>query len=100
VQLKPEGDGTLLSYTADAQVGGKIAQIGARLIDATAKKLADEFFSRFAEVVAQPVAAAGPVATPPPAVAANGAPRPALAPTIWIPALIVAVGTLLWLLTR
>src|SRR4030095_7514730 len=43
-----EADGaTVLNYTADAQVGGKIAQIGARLIDGTARKLADEFFSKF-----------------------------------------------------
>jgi carbon monoxide dehydrogenase subunit G len=47
-----EADGvTVLSYTADAQVGGKIAQIGARLIDGTARKLADEFFGKFSEVV-------------------------------------------------
>ncbi|GAA0533623.1 MULTISPECIES: CoxG family protein [unclassified Pigmentiphaga] len=42
----PEG-ATQLSYTAQAQVGGKIAQVGARLIDGVARKLADEFFSRF-----------------------------------------------------
>jgi carbon monoxide dehydrogenase subunit G len=46
-----DGGGTLLAYTADAQVGGKIAQIGARLIDGTAKKLADEFFSKFSAIV-------------------------------------------------
>jgi carbon monoxide dehydrogenase subunit G len=46
-----EGGATLLRYNAAAQVGGKIAQLGARLIDATAKKLADEFFTKFAAVV-------------------------------------------------
>jgi hypothetical protein len=51
VKLAEADDGTVLSYTADAQVGGKIAQIGARLIDGAAKKLADEFFSKFSEVV-------------------------------------------------
>ncbi len=50
------GGGTLLRYTAAAQVGGKIAQLGARLIDATAKKLADQFFNKFAEVLNGPPA--------------------------------------------
>lgn len=51
VKLTDDGGATVLNYTADAQVGGKIAQVGARLIDGTAKKLADEFFGKFAEVV-------------------------------------------------
>ena len=45
VTLREDGADTLLSYNVDAQVGGKIAQVGARLIDGTARKLADEFFS-------------------------------------------------------
>ena len=45
------GQATLLSYAVDANVGGKLAQIGARLIDSTAKKLAGEFFETFAGVV-------------------------------------------------
>jgi carbon monoxide dehydrogenase subunit G len=52
VTLADDGDGmTLLSYTAKAQVGGKLAQVGARLIDATAKQMADQFFGAFAEKV-------------------------------------------------
>ncbi len=47
-----EGGGTLLEYTVDATVGGKLAQIGSRLIDATAKKMSGEFFGAFAEKVA------------------------------------------------
>jgi len=43
-----EGGGTKLSYDVDAQVGGKIAQLGSRLIDSTAKKLAEQFFANFA----------------------------------------------------
>jgi carbon monoxide dehydrogenase subunit G len=46
-----EGGGTRLSYDVDAQVGGKIAQLGSRLIDGTAKKLADEFFTNFAKAL-------------------------------------------------
>jgi carbon monoxide dehydrogenase subunit G len=48
VSLVEDGSGTILRYTAKAQVGGKLAQIGARLIDATAKQMADAFFSAFA----------------------------------------------------
>ena len=57
VRLADVPDGTLLSYEVDAAVGGKLAQIGARLIDSTAKKLADEFFERFSKLAAgQPLA--------------------------------------------
>jgi len=49
VTLEPSGDGTMLRYECDAQIGGKLAQMGARLIDATSRKMADEFFGRFAE---------------------------------------------------
>ena len=46
-----DGGGTKLGYDVDAQVGGKIAQLGSRLIDSTAKKLAEEFFTNFAGVL-------------------------------------------------
>ncbi|BCF87021.1 CoxG family protein [Paraburkholderia largidicola] len=50
VTLEPEGDDTTkLTYTATAQVGGKLAQIGSRLVDGAARKLAGEFFRRFGE---------------------------------------------------
>jgi len=54
VRLESDGAVTILRYTADAQVGGKLAQIGSRLIDGTAKKLADEFFTAFAARLAEP----------------------------------------------
>ena len=47
VQLSPQGQSTSLEYRANAQVGGKIAQIGSRLVDASARKIADDFFSAF-----------------------------------------------------
>jgi carbon monoxide dehydrogenase subunit G len=53
VRLTDAPDGTLLSYDVDAAVGGKLAQIGARLIDSTAKKLADEFFASFSKLAAE-----------------------------------------------
>ncbi|WP_026381423.1 SRPBCC family protein [Afifella pfennigii] len=49
VNLAEEEGGTRLSYEADVQVGGKLAQLGNRLVGSTAKKLADQFFSCFAE---------------------------------------------------
>ncbi len=48
VHLAEDGAGTLLTYAVNAQVGGKLAQLGSRLIDSTSKKLADQFFSSFA----------------------------------------------------
>ena len=47
VRLTPVDGGTMLDYDANAQVGGKIAQIGSRLVDAAAAKIADEFFKTF-----------------------------------------------------
>lgn len=52
VVLTDDGEGTLLKYEVHAQVGGKLAQLGARLIDATAKNLAEQFFVKFADAVA------------------------------------------------
>ena len=54
VRLEADGAATVLHYEVDAQVGGKLAQIGSRLIDATAKKMARDFFAKFAEVVGGP----------------------------------------------
>ena len=51
MQLIDHGAETELRYEADAQVGGMIAAIGSRLIEAVAKKLSDDFFKRFAELV-------------------------------------------------
>jgi len=54
VSLAPEGAATALTYAVKAQVGGKLAQIGSRLIDGAAAKIADDFFTRFAERLAPP----------------------------------------------
>jgi carbon monoxide dehydrogenase subunit G len=66
VTLSPEGAGTKLVYVAKAQVGGKLAQVGSRLIDGVAKKLAEDFFKAFNAKVAGPaVAAEGSAAAAP-----------------------------------
>jgi hypothetical protein len=51
VRLAEDPAGTRLSYDVEAQIGGKLAQLGARLIDGVAKKIADEFFAKFADAV-------------------------------------------------
>jgi uncharacterized protein len=62
VKLVDQGDGTVLTYTVKAQVGGKLAQIGSRLIDGASRKMADEFFAKFAAVVG--ASGAGTMAAP------------------------------------
>lgn len=52
VTLAPAAGGTDVAYTANAKIGGKLAQIGSRLVDGAAAKIADDFFRRFAELVA------------------------------------------------
>lgn len=52
VSLEDDGGDTLLNYELDASVGGKLAQLGGRLIDGAAKKLADQFFTRLGEAIA------------------------------------------------
>ncbi len=56
VELEEDGDETILRYTAKADVGGKLAQLGSRLITGTAKKLAGQFFERFAAEVTKEAA--------------------------------------------
>jgi carbon monoxide dehydrogenase subunit G len=51
VALTEKDGGTLLTYNVEAQIGGKLAQLGQRLINGAAKKLADDFFSKFASAV-------------------------------------------------
>jgi len=51
VKLVPKDGGTLLSYAVEAQIGGKLAQLGQRLINGAAKKIADDFFGNFANAV-------------------------------------------------
>ncbi|HWK45762.1 MAG TPA: carbon monoxide dehydrogenase subunit G [Stellaceae bacterium] len=76
VALVDDGDGTLLSYTVQANVGGKLAQIGSRLIDATARKMAEDFFGRFAALMAGQAAASSPAIEPAAAEAAAFGPGP------------------------
>jgi uncharacterized protein len=97
VRLKPDesGAGTILTYTANAAVGGKLAQIGSRLIEGAAKQTADQFFSKFAEIVSAAAAPAGAAqAQPAPAAAALPAKR-GLSPVVWVSGLIAIIVILL-----
>lgn len=102
VVLTPAAEGTELTYTAQATIGGKLAQIGQRLIDGAAKQIADDFFARFASVVAslpeevQVAAAAEARAGPlPPPPAEEPEQRGGLAPEIWVVGLIAIIAVLL-----
>lgn len=53
VELVEDGEETILRYKAKADVGGKIAQLGSRLVVSTSKKLAGQFFEKFADVINQ-----------------------------------------------
>ena len=107
VKLEEDGNETVLTYTATAQVGGKLAQIGSRLIDSTAKKMAGQFFGKFAEEIgegpapdteapdAQSAGISNEDATAKPAKQreSNG-----ISPAIWISGLIAAVVVVLLIL--
>ena len=82
VSLAAAGDAaTTLTYTASARVGGKIAQLGSRLVDGAAAKMADDFFTRFAARMAPPAAqAASPEAAATLATAEIATPAPAPTP--------------------
>ena len=86
VQLADDGDGTLLTYEANGTVGGKLAQIGSRLIDSTARKMADDFFDKFAEAVGgaeEEAEAEEPAEAPAAAPKSEG-----LSPAVWIGGLV------------
>lgn len=104
VHLADDGTGgTILTYTAEAQVGGKLAQIGSRLIDGAARKIADEFFATFAAKLAAEAPAPAPEAPAAPTVVE--APKPAEAPlglgqSVWPLILVAAVLAVTLFLSR
>ncbi|MBH60868.1 MAG: carbon monoxide dehydrogenase [Alphaproteobacteria bacterium] len=92
-----EGDGgTVLRYEANASVGGKMAQIGSRVVEGVAKKMADDFFATFVEQVSagEPVQASAAPETAPEVAAGTGGGLPAWA---WVVGLLVIVGIGLYL---
>jgi uncharacterized protein len=97
VTLAPAGDNqTTLTYVAKAQVGGKLAQIGSRLIDGAAAKLADEFFEKFSAQFAPAPAQAVPATAVPPPVARSFSGGP----VVRYVALALIVAIMAWLYVR
>ena len=100
VSLGEEGEETLLRYRADAQVGGKLAQIGSRMISGVAKKTANDFFSAFAKQMAistdSGTSSVKETKLADPTVLDTTTNRPAIAPAYWIGGLIIITGFLLW----
>ena len=101
VSLHEDGMETLLRYQAEAQVGGKLAQIGSRLILGAATKLANEFFSAFANELEISTVLETPSAKRNKPTGQNNVSvslsRPSIAPAYWIGGLVVITGVLLWL---
>ena len=104
IVLTPEDGGTTLTYKAKATIGGKLAQIGQRLIDGAAKQIADDFFARFANVVGTTPGAILPqeresihveAQLPADGLAEEEARREGLAPEIWVVGLIAVIVILL-----
>jgi carbon monoxide dehydrogenase subunit G len=92
VRLADDNGGTLLSYEVEALVGGRLAQLGGAIIDATAKQLAERFFRQFGEIVGAPAAVEASIVS---GVAANSTPDYARAgrrqlPIAWMLAVPVA----------
>jgi carbon monoxide dehydrogenase subunit G len=118
VHLTEDGGATVLRYEAKAEVGGKLAQIGSRLIQGTARKMADDFFGTFSRIVAEQEVAAAPAAAaeappaeapapvepaPPPPAAAPAYPPPeaprglAQNPLVWLAGVVVLILVLFWI---
>lgn len=103
VALVPEAGQTRLRYNARATVGGKMAQIGSRLVDATAAKLTDEFFKAFAERLRTadgPADSTAPAAKADAAVTATAPNAPSGARAWWWAAGAIAVAVALYILVR
>ena len=89
VTLVPDGDGTVVKYDVEATVGGKLAQIGSRLVDTTARKMADDFFAQFTRIVAQ-----GPTPDLVSDAVSPAAAQQSVSPVVWVPTLIVMIAFL------
>jgi uncharacterized protein len=101
VKLTPQGTGCELAYSATAQVGGKLAQVGQRLIDGVARSMAEDFFKRFGEEMQRryPQAYADAASAAQPAGGSQSTREPparGVPPWIWVAAAVVLVALVWW----
>lgn len=104
ITLVEDGDGTLLVYEVKADVGGKLAQLGGRLIEGTSKKLAGEFFSTFEQLVVERAGGAADDAAPAQPAPTAGEPmappsESGLGGKLWIPVAIAAAAAVAYMLS-
>jgi uncharacterized protein len=99
IQLIEDGDGTLLKYQVEANVGGKIAQLGSRLIDSTAKKLAGVFFANFEEQVMAKYATATDAAPSEAAPTSAADASSGISPAVWVVGgiILLALAGYIWM---
>lgn len=98
VSLVEDGEATILRYSVKATIGGKLAQLGQRLVDGAAKKMADEFFNKFSDLAGGKVKAAVVVEAPLakyPAPANDNRGSSMLEPPAWLPAAIILAAIIL-----
>jgi uncharacterized protein len=98
VSLETEGDATRLRYSATAQVGGRMAQIGSRLIEAAARKLTEDFFTAFEERLRPAAPAAVVQADPAPAAAPEPARDGEMRKLWWLIAALLAAAVIYFML--
>ena len=88
---------TRLDYVANAMIGGKLAQIGSRLVDAAARKIADDFFSKFDALVAEPVAEVAAASAPDTSAPVVAVSKSSVPVWVWIvAAVVIAAGLYKW----
>lgn len=92
VALTEQDGGTLLRYEANASVGGKMAQIGSRVVEGVAKKMADDFFATFVEQVSSGEAAADAEAAPATPAPASAEAEKGVPAWVWVVGLLVIVS--------
>ena len=104
IRLAEENGGTRMTYVVKADVGGKLAQLGGRLIEGTSKKLAGEFFDAFEKLVTAVPADSAVAAAPEPAPAGTAASQPApqgFMGGLWVPIAVAGFAALAyWLSTQ
>jgi carbon monoxide dehydrogenase subunit G len=94
VKLTEDGNDTVLTYSANAEVGGKLASVGSRLVEGVAKKQADDFFGKFSELVGGDADSGSEASAPVGSLVDSDS--KGLSPLVWGVGLVIAVGAILY----